>query len=645
MRVCIKALLCLYFVVSNVVLSSDAQQIDIVTKKPIEVRFWNVGQGNCTLIKSPEKEQDPNGNVLRRQLLIVDAGTSQYPEELVVKCGNTASANKDLLTSISKWIGNFSHYDAHIILSHPDNDHINLIAPLIQDSIQRKKQSSQPNLFMQEMQSFVLDEKCFNHITLYVSQKFCTDGQNNFNESYLLNRYKLPEALKKNLGLISIKTAESLFLESYIENNLELAKIYQKEEKEKKLKEQKDLEFFCVEKIFGKRKSDESSPQDYFLKKNKQPFFLGGMEVHFINNPYDIQSIDSNDNSLIVKVTYDKKSILLTGDATKRTIDSIKLELKPLIQDITIFQAAHHGANTDGSNNADFIKSTNPLYTVFSSHRYSQYEHPDWRTVVRFCKNWNHADFPDNYHLLFLNSYVTANKLTDQDYFLANNNGHFLKAVASYSKTDKDNEGNLLDRRPYGVYVTNYPIFHTGSNKTLEFKWEKDSGNGIELTAHDHEGKLLFLQSSKLEETFTHLCKNINQKSAAGIDGLNVLGRFNYPKESENEEQSSSESNNQIESKHINDLLYEQIFADKIFPSISVIRLDQATFTNFLDPAFAALIQERHRDNEENSTIYLNESQIQQDTKDQFSQHSVIFEKPKTNQKKQQTEEVKKVKK
>ena len=94
------------------------------TSESMDIVCFDVGQGNCTLVV-PKKEASP--------FLIVDCGSSSNK-------ARTSSKNptQDLIDSLSNFILDSAQTvspgkakDLIIIISHPDEDHYNLLAPLV----------------------------------------------------------------------------------------------------------------------------------------------------------------------------------------------------------------------------------------------------------------------------------------------------------------------------------------------------------------------------------------------------------------------------------------------------------------------------------------------------------------------------------
>ena len=79
---------------------------------------------------------------------------------------------------------------------------------------------------------------------------------------------------------------------------------------------------------------------------------------------------DLNDTSIVLKVTYQNVSFLLTGDASTKVEDS--LDRKDLQS--TVLKVGHHGSST--ATNEEFLNLVNPKYAVISVGKNNQYEHP-----------------------------------------------------------------------------------------------------------------------------------------------------------------------------------------------------------------------------------------------------------------------------
>lgn len=93
----------------------------------------------------------------------------------------------------------------------------------------------------------------------------------------------------------------------------------------------------------------------------------------------DPNAEDNNDASIVLKVTYNKISFLLTGDADA-DIES-KISAKYNVAS-TILKAGHHGSDTSSSIN--FIKQVKPKATILSYDKDNSYGHPHTIALKNF---------------------------------------------------------------------------------------------------------------------------------------------------------------------------------------------------------------------------------------------------------------------
>ena len=115
--------------------------------------------------------------------------------------------------------------------------------------------------------------------------------------------------------------------------------------------------------------------------------------VEILEPVYQITEDKANPHSLVLKVIYDKQSILFTGDATKETFEAIygdakNEEVKELsiknrlaLKSVNFLIAPHHGANTAESNLwLMHVNAKNPynfVGAIFCAPRDTQYGHPN----------------------------------------------------------------------------------------------------------------------------------------------------------------------------------------------------------------------------------------------------------------------------
>lgn len=85
---------------------------------------------------------------------------------------------------------------------------------------------------------------------------------------------------------------------------------------------------------------------------------------------------DSNNNSVVIKLTYGENKFLFTGDAEKSEEDDIWTNIK-----CNVLKVGHHGSATSSS--ANFLKKVDPKYAVISCGMGNKYGHPSDEILER----------------------------------------------------------------------------------------------------------------------------------------------------------------------------------------------------------------------------------------------------------------------
>ncbi len=116
----------------------------------------------------------------------------------------------------------------------------------------------------------------------------------------------------------------------------------------------------------------------YKVPKINSTFSLGNATLKVIYTGTDTS--DLNNTSIVLKLTYQDISILLTGDATSET------EKKILNKDInsTVLKVGHHGSKY--SSTESFLKKVNPKYAIISVGKNNIYNHPATTTINKLEK-------------------------------------------------------------------------------------------------------------------------------------------------------------------------------------------------------------------------------------------------------------------
>jgi competence protein ComEC len=118
---------------------------------------------------------------------------------------------------------------------------------------------------------------------------------------------------------------------------------------------------------------------DILLKKGMRLDIGGGAVIDVLFPDRDVSMWDSNDGSVVAKLTYGNISIMLTGDATAETEKIILEEFSSVDIHSTVLKVGHHGSRTSSS--PSFVRAVNPTFAVISDGKDNTYGHPHIQTL------------------------------------------------------------------------------------------------------------------------------------------------------------------------------------------------------------------------------------------------------------------------
>ncbi len=87
----------------------------------------------------------------------------------------------------------------------------------------------------------------------------------------------------------------------------------------------------------------------------------------------DMEGADTNDASIVAKLTYGSTSFLLTGDSPQK-IEKYLVSIDGKNLDVDVLKAGHHGSRT--STSAAFLGAASPDYAIISTGKNNRYGHP-----------------------------------------------------------------------------------------------------------------------------------------------------------------------------------------------------------------------------------------------------------------------------
>lgn len=111
------------------------------------------------------------------------------------------------------------------------------------------------------------------------------------------------------------------------------------------------------------------------IPENNQKFVLDNLNFEFLHCPAN-ETKDEND-SLVLKIFFDKYKLLFTGDISSELEQNLKLNKER----INVLKVAHHGSRN--STSEYLLNTTHPQVAVISAGRRNPFGHPHQETLTR----------------------------------------------------------------------------------------------------------------------------------------------------------------------------------------------------------------------------------------------------------------------
>jgi competence protein ComEC len=109
---------------------------------------------------------------------------------------------------------------------------------------------------------------------------------------------------------------------------------------------------------------------------------FGEVEVRVLWPPSET-SKSANNDSVVLRIRFGERSILLTGDIEKSAEGSLIASEQELRADVV--KVPHHGSKTSSTEN--FVRATKPAFAIVSAGRNSMFGHPHKEVVDRWRAN------------------------------------------------------------------------------------------------------------------------------------------------------------------------------------------------------------------------------------------------------------------
>lgn len=131
----------------------------------------------------------------------------------------------------------------------------------------------------------------------------------------------------------------------------------------------------------------ENEGADFKIVAAPMELMIGSSTVRFLYPDHDVaidphvpgeKTIDTNDTSVVVKVTYGSQDILLTGDM-EAPLEQYLVQKAASELAAEILKAGHHGSRSSSS--AEFLRAVAPHDVTISAGIGNSYEHPHRSTL------------------------------------------------------------------------------------------------------------------------------------------------------------------------------------------------------------------------------------------------------------------------
>jgi beta-lactamase superfamily II metal-dependent hydrolase len=183
-------------------------------------------------------------------------------------------------------------------------------------------------------------------------------------------------------GLIQVLDtyATSLFVESGYTSATDVYKILQSKIKKRKIE---NIFLYTKSKIVLDKESgvylNVLHPSFEFVENRVKECEQKKKKNKKCNLLYDV---DTNDMSLVLQLEYGDKKVLLTGDAS---VEVENFLMKSNLLNSNILKLGHHGSKSSSGEN--FLKVTNPEYSIVSAGLKNRYGHPHKSVIDGVTRN------------------------------------------------------------------------------------------------------------------------------------------------------------------------------------------------------------------------------------------------------------------
>ena len=123
-----------------------------------------------------------------------------------------------------------------------------------------------------------------------------------------------------------------------------------------------------------------SESADVHVARRGDTIQAGNLTFNVLN-PVNLGN-DTNDNSIVLRLSYGQIDFLLSGDAGKEAEASMLAD--GIVPDVETLKVGHHGSRTASS--IQFLQAARPECAIYMAEQDNSYGHPHWDTIINLCQ-------------------------------------------------------------------------------------------------------------------------------------------------------------------------------------------------------------------------------------------------------------------
>jgi len=121
------------------------------------------------------------------------------------------------------------------------------------------------------------------------------------------------------------------------------------------------------------------------MNRTTKPMAIGGARIRVLapSPEYVPADIATNDDSLVLEISYGRRSMLLTGDAEKPI--EYDMVANAQLHPVTLLKVGHHGSRTSSSE--ELLSEIAPQFAIISDGYKNQFHHPHPDVLARLAEH------------------------------------------------------------------------------------------------------------------------------------------------------------------------------------------------------------------------------------------------------------------